>query len=286
MTVANSVARKVNLFTFQSSWIQKLLAPSTLGHRLQNTNWSACKPITSQPPNIVISCGRQAAAAAARIKQQTGCKHIQILNPKGNLSRYDLLLLPKHDEIEAKNVCQFTGSIHAVKKQQSPTKKTATVAVMIGNPEKVYWESQWIKDWQHIKQLGKNITICGSPRLSQDAKSLIREATQIEDSPIWLDEKDGENPYAKLLTEASDFFVTADSINMVNECLATGQTVQLLAANLVNSRRHQNFIQSVQSYLSEKKGLKNPAWPNPIDEITRCDKLQNLLNSPSSFNKG
>ena len=284
MTVANQIAQQVKKLTFQSTWLQKLSAPRTLGHQLQKTIWLKEHPDFTQPPQIIISCGRQAAAAAKIIKNQTGCKHIQILNPKGNLTDYDLLLLPKHDAVHGDNICCFTGSIHNIKPNHSDD--NATVAVILGNPEKGYWEKQWINDWKHIQQLTYDITICGAPRLSQQAKSLIRKTVQIDSLNVWLDDSDGENPFGKLLSEAGIFYVTADSVNMVNECLATGKDVNLLATHNAHSNRHLNFIQSVQTHLSDRQRGDNKPWPNPIEEITRCEKFQNLLNSPSSFNKG
>lgn len=285
-TVADHIAHQVKLYTFQSTWIQRMTAPRALGHRLQETHWVDSHPDLTKPPQIIISCGRQAAAAAKTIKKQTGCKHIQILNPKGNLTDYDLLLLPKHDAVQGVNICCFTGSIHNIKPTTNPSKSNESIAVILGNPAKEYWETHWINDWTRIQNLANHISICGSPRLTQHAKSLIRMNAQIENVNIWLDNSDGENPYQKLLSEAGIFYVTADSINMVNECLATDKEVKLLATNLVQSRRHLSFIDSVTSHLSSRQKDETVLWPNPINEIISCTKLQNLLNSPSSFNKG
>ncbi len=274
------------IFTFQSTWIQKLLAPNKIGHRIQQTNWLNGSPNFNQPPDLVISCGRQAAAAAGKVKQQTGCKHIHVLNPKGKLSDYDLLLLPKHDGLVGDNICCFTGSIHNIRPQSLQANHSQSTAVILGNPEKSYWKKQWIKDWDKIKKRHTNIIICGSPRLSHQAKCIIRQSTQMDSPDIWLDQTDGDNPYSKLLVNSGMFYVTSDSINMVNECLATGQTLHLLASKYIHSTRHQAFIQSVQSHFSKGQLNTKEPWPDPIKEIIHCDKFQNLLKSPSSFKSG
>lgn len=288
LAVAQAAAHEVHCFTFRANYFQRLLAPNALGHRIKQTHWITHKPLLKQAPDLIISCGRQAAAAANALKQKMPCHHIQILNPKGNLAKYNLLLLPRHDGLKGKNIVQFTGSIHSI----SANKQTAevpiqqgTTAVILGNPDIRYWQQQWPTDWEMIKQAHSTIFVCGSPRLSTEAKQIITNCVKPPAS-IWLGYQDGLNPYASLLSLADQFLVTADSINMMNECLATDQTTQLLATQYVTSKRHLRFIQTAQSHISSKAKSVHTPWPDPMTEITSSKQFQNLLKSPSSLSKG
>ncbi len=277
MTLAQAISKEVLCHRFQSTAIQNLLAPKPWGHQLQKTQWLTTPPNTLNKPDLIISCGRKAAALAIHMKKQCGSPLIQILNPKGDLSPYDLLLLPKHDDTQPSNSCLFTGSIHGVRKRTTPDVKM--LAIIIGNPHPSYWKNQWPIDYAGWKEKKAKMFVCGSPRLSPDAQRLIR--SQVDSQNLWLDESDGTNPYPALVNEASEFAVTSDSINMINECMATGHPVQIIGQHDHLSTRHQRFLKSVLAHQNTSAN-----WPQPLEEILHCSELQNLLNSPTSSKSG
>ncbi len=277
IVLAHKLAQQVKCYRFDSSFLQRLMAPHTWPFYFQSTNWHDAIP--SEQPDLIISCGRHAAAAAHWLNKKKQCHHIQILNPKGNLKAYDLLLLPKHDDLTGNHICTFTGSIHNVKLR--PKSKKHKLAIILGNPQASYWQNQWPIDFKQCLSLGMPTHVCGSPRLSNSAKKIIR--VNCKNYSLWLDESDGTNPYEQLLNTASHFAVTIDSINMVNECLATGQSVKLLADNTPISKKHDRFIMSVKQHIRSQEQTN---WPHPMKEIEKCQKIQNLLNSPSSLSTG
>lgn len=278
MTLANALSEQVSCHRFTGTFLQDLLAPSPLGHTLQATQWQSQPPNTQKKPDLIISCGRKAAALARYMKKQWGCPVIQILNPKGNCAVYDVLLLPKHDAIQLDNSCSFTGSIHDISPSEPPSQ--ALLAIMLGNPNDAYWQNAWQQDWLRWQQKNNELFICGSPRLSLKAQQLLR--SHVAPERLWLNESDGPNPYLKLLQKATEFVVSGDSINMVNECLATQKPVEIMGTTDHLSARHQRFLRAVDDHQKNHTSQ----WPHPLDEIAACPKIQKLLNSPTSSKSG
>lgn len=277
LALANLLAHRTICHRFSSTFLQRLSAPRSLFHRWQSTTWQAPAPDASSSPELIISCGRHAAAAAAQLRKTAGGKHLQILNPKGNLSRYDCLLLPSHDLVSTENSCIYQGSLHDIKARPQP--ENPLLAVMIGNPHHSFWP-HWKEQLAEWKSLQLPLFICGSPRLGTEAKSLIRKSNHGDS--IWLDESDGQNPYQQLIASASHFAVSSDSINMINECYATGQKVEIFGQSSHLSSRHQRFLSAFDQHQS---GHNHP-WEQPLEAIKRCEVLQKLLNSPTSSNGG
>lgn len=280
LSLAEHLGKNIQCHRFSLNFTQKLIAPRP--HKTQKILWKKQAPNLHNPPQIIISCGRQAAAVGRAFKKKLNAKHLQILNPKGNLSVYDVLLLPEHDNIKPPNGLQFTGSLHNISRPYLDRQtfdldyQKPLLAVFLGAPDNRYWQQQWIKDWQKIKQNFNDYQkiICGSPRLKAEAKNIIKKVA--DNTQIWLSEQDGANPYPQLLSQADKFFVTADSINMVNESLCTQQAVSLLA-NQKQGSRHRRFINSISPYLtdfSQKQAQKNKL-NNPIEEL--LPKLQQAI---------
>lgn len=281
LSLAEHLGEEIQCHRFALGFGQKIIAPHP--HQAQKIHWQQQAPDLQNPPQIIISCGRQAAAVGRAFKKRlNNVKHLQILNPKGNLSAYDLLLLPEHDAVSPPNSLQFTGSLHNISRswldQQTFDKplKKPLLAVFLGAPNDQYWQLQWGEDWQMIKQNFSEYHkfICGSPRLKKHTQKLIRET--ITDAQIWFSERDGANPYLQLLSQGDKFFVTSDSINMINESLCTQQAVSLLA-NQGLGHRHRQFITDVSPYLTDFNQKQAPSnkLKNPIKEL--LPKLQKAI---------
>ena len=79
-----------------------------------------------------------------------------------------------------------------------------------------------------------------SRRTPAEAKRVIAEALAAEKLGAMWDEL-GENPYLGILASADRLIVTAESISMISEALATGRPVHVLPLE-GEGRRHDAFL--------------------------------------------
>ena len=242
------------------------------------------------PPQVIITCGKTAAAVGKHYVAQTGAQHIQILNPRDQLNHYDLLLIPEHDQQQANNVISTKGSLHNI--NDASLKQFAELphavidaldkpilAVMLGDPGSNFYAD--CETWcQQLKQTfpQHSVFICGSRRTPRGLRTSLQAVAQQHQMQVWFDSPDGDNPYKKLLAIADYFIVSADSINMVSEACATTKPVALLPHTHITSK-HQRFIDSLGNRITSFGagiGQKYTAL-NELHRIKQHDLLQTLL---------
>lgn len=297
MTVAQRLATQTKLHTFKLRQPWKLVAPKIIPGFQYGHQWHTKKPDFSHSPDIIISTGRQAAAMGKFVthffrKAKFQPKHIQILNPKDNTDNYDLLLVPEHDQITGTNIINFKGSLHPFDTQwfktsdRNPSTQAGALTVIIGNPAPDYFKHEFALEVQKIRTLYPQhpILFCGSPRLDEAVLTQIKGLFKPGDSG-WFNQQDGPNPYQNALRHAKHLFVTADSINMMNECASSKAPVTLLAMHQRSNPKHQRFIESMayrwQDFNHDSKQTIQPI-PYALDQIMADARIQKLLNTPSS----
>ncbi len=301
MTLAQRLAHDCSLHTFSLRQPWESFAPRIIPGFQNGFNWQNGKPDFNHPPDIIITTGRKAAAVGKYItqryrKQSTQLKHIQILNPKDNADNYAVLLIPEHDQKKGPNIIRFVGSIHPFSPQwfsqsvHPSSNQINPIAVIIGNPPSQYFRQEFKTELQQIRVQypEQPIEICGSPRLSEKIIGAIKPLLNPNDT-FWFNLDDGPNPYQTLLQQAKHLFVTADSINMLNECAGSDAPVTLLATNCIQNPKHKRFIDSLTNrWQSFTEHAAKPIVPIPyaLDEIINDVNFQKLLKSPSSSNDG
>ena len=285
MTLADALARTYHLerITVPAPW--RWILPyrlAGLGHAIRS-QWR--EPLVS--PQFIISTGRQMAGVGRWLKKHhhPQAQHIHILNPGYHFSDIDVVLIPEHDRHQYPKAIQFRGNLHPYSPlwfkhhAQADTKHITTIALFIGNPGQTYFKQQFKTDLQRIRDVFKSakIFLCGSPRLNRATQAFIRDLILPTES-LWLHCQDGDNPYQKLLAKADKIFVTADSINMMNEAGASTAAVTLLARDYIQSKKHHRFMQSIEHRLSEFEGLdKAQPLPDPVKELLEnTDLLERL----------
>ena len=292
MTLANSLAKTVNLYPFVLSQPWKALSPRVIPGFKKGLTFLNQQPNANQPPQIIITTGRKAAAVGKFTTQKLRkegkqIKHIQILNPKDSHGNYDLLLIPEHDKVNGGNIVTYKGSLHPYSPQwfQAARIKYSeydlTVAVLLGNPSTEYFNHNFKHDLDKIRAIYPHqaLMICGSPRLSDEVQSKIKTLLKPNDH-YWFNQHDGPNPYPQILIQAKHIFVTADSINMMNECAGSNSALTLLATDFVPSNKHQRFINSLQHRWQGFANNEHTIKPSPyvVDNILNHTKLQNLIS--------
>lgn len=280
VALANKLSDEISLFhcTIRQPWLS--FAPRILPRFGKNIIWEKDKPDVSQPPQIIITCGRRMAAIGKYYKRLLACKHIQILNPGDNPKKYDLLICPEHDEIKGDNVITTQGSLHGISvaslakiKCSDVINTIKNITLFIGNPGKLFFQEMDKLAFNMDKHYPNHkVIICGSRRTPKKQHEQIKNSFK-QAQLIWLSDNDGENPYLKFLACSDVIVVTADSINMVSEACATDKAVIVVGQNFI-SPKHQRFIDSVEDRLSDFNNLnKNSAPLSTLDNV-----VQSIVN--------
>lgn len=222
---------------FPWKWLPTGLIP------LKPSSFKSSYSLNADPPQVVISCGRQAALGALTLKQIHGEKLFAIClqNPKIKRDRFDLIIAPEHDQLSGDNVVSTLGAMHHLSLSNLQTaasigliggleKLTARfVAVLLGGPNKYYAfdEADVANLKLHLKSViadDLQLAIIPSRRTPVSAIQALEKEFG-EDHFVW--DQQGENPYLPALALCSYCVVTSDSVSMISEATATGQPVYI-----------------------------------------------------------
>lgn len=209
----------------------------------------------SPHPRAIVSCGRSGGIASILVRRTFEAPpfSIHLQNPGCELSRFDLVVAPEHDELSGSNVISTLGALHPL----SPGTLTRLAelpapeglrdlprpfaAVLLGGPNKYYRFdvddiSSLTKRLHRAAAQGIALAILPSRRTPEHAiETLRREFGQRH----FLWNGLTENPYRHALAQAAHLIVTCDSVSMISEAAATGRPVHV--EFLKAHRRPQKF---------------------------------------------
>ena len=209
-----------------------LLAPLTAIEALDGG------PLAPPWPRLLIASGRQAAAPSIAIRRaaQGRCFTVQIQTPAVALDRFDLVVPPAHDEVAGANVISTLGALHRVTaarlaaeaerwRQRLVHLPRPLVAVLLGGSNGVYrlGAAEMRALAIGLQGLGAGLAVTPSRRTAPEAVGALREGLAGVPAAIW--DMAGDNPYFGYLGLADYVVVTADSVSMTSEALATGKPV-------------------------------------------------------------
>lgn len=197
-------------------------------------------------PDVLITTGRHSVPAALRVrnasKRKTLCVHIQdpVLDPE----RFDLIIVPRHDDVRGARVMTTRGGLHRLSPQLLQTEADKFraqfahlprpwVAVLIGGANAVYQFSprEMIPLATQLAALAKensaSLLVTPSRRTGEANLAVLQAA--VHDVPHYVWDGTGANPYYAMLALADYILVTCDSVNMVSEAATTGKPVQVIS---------------------------------------------------------
>ncbi len=250
-------------------------------------------------PDLWIACGRSSIPYTQKIKHWSAqnTRTIQLLNPKTSLKYYDLIIPPKHDMLDGKNVFSIIGSPNQITDQilekahlefqakinQYPDPK---IAILIGgNTKRNKLQSS---DYQEIlniiralikQKMSLFITVSRRTpaKLTEQLKKLALSHKNIW---LWSGEKES-NPYFAFLASAKAILVTSDSTNMLTEACSTGKPVYMIKFQNLNPK-FLNLYQDLEqnSRLKQFDGrIEDWDYP-PLNETEKCaEKILSLYLS-------
>jgi mitochondrial fission protein ELM1 len=193
-------------------------------------------------PGLVVGCGGAGARVAAALRRP-GVKVVAIQHPRMQLMKFDLVVAARHDGIAGDNVIVTRTALHLVTAERLEAEaevwrpvfggmRRPLVAVLLGGSNGRY-RFEFAEAHELVMQLrdmmekdGVGVVITPSRRTDAEAVAILRRA--LEPLGAWIWDGVGENPYFGMLGLADAIVVTADSVSMVSEAVATAVPVMLV----------------------------------------------------------
>ena len=237
-------------------------------------------------PDILISCGRKSAPAAAAIKKKNkGTLAIHLQVPPLPPEAFDTVIVPEHDNLRGPNVLVTRGSLHKLTEEKLVSarvefaplfeKYTAPrIGVLVGGSTKRQTFSIGLakdlvsKIANAQKELqNASILLTTSRRTGEENAKIITEKLSGPNAFIWNGE--GKNPYFGILAWSDYLIVTSDSANMLSEACFTGKPVYIydLPGGSKRLRRFQEKLIE-EGYARPFQGMLTPFSSPRLDEMT------------------
>jgi mitochondrial fission protein ELM1 len=251
-------------------------------------------------PDLLIASGRQSILPALYVKQASHNKTtvVYIQNPVISPTRFDLVVAPRHDKLQGKNVVVTQGALHRVTTSRLAAEKqkfaefeklpSPRIAVMLGGTNRSYtFDDQaahnLANQLQSLQQTyNAGLMISASRRTEKSHIQILKNALDPQKTYIW--DNDGPNPYFGMLAWADAILVTCDSISMITEASSTGKPVYLLrlpGGDTKFNAFHTDMTQ--QGYIRWFEGQLDLTQPNALNETADvAEHVKNLLRSRQS----
>jgi uncharacterized protein len=193
-------------------------------------------------PDLLIATGRHSVAASILVKKLSGGKTrtVQLQNPVIGSNHFDLVVVPRHDELHGNNIISTRGALHRITPEllrKGAERLEAEIAhlarpyvgVLIGGSNAAYRLGP--TEMTHLarqlvsvaRDLNASLLVTPSRRTNEECLTILK--AELAPVPHYLWDMRGENPYFGLLGLADFIVVTADSVNMVSESASTGKPV-------------------------------------------------------------
>jgi mitochondrial fission protein ELM1 len=224
-----------------------LLHPKAPWNRLSPRLWVrpswavGCQSLAAAP-HVAIGAGGAGARIAAAVRGPA-TKAVAVQHPRMKLSAFDLVMAARHDGIAGDNVVITRTALHRVTPARlaeaaarwgpvfAPLRRPL-VAVLLGGANGRYRfdTAQALELAIMLESMaraaGAGLVITGSRRTDPATIGILRQV--LAPRGAWFWDGTGENPYFGMLACADAIIVTADSVSMVSEAVATAAPVFLV----------------------------------------------------------
>ena len=216
--------------------------------------------ITTPDEPLAIGCGGKAAPVLAALKRR-GRLVVQIQHPRMDARRFDQVVVTRHDGLTGPNVVVTRTALHRVTPARLAAARAAwadrlahlprpLVAVLLGGSNGRFRleEAEGVALGRQLAAMmrgdGAGVAVTPSRRTAPLVVDAIREAIEPLGGFVW--DGTGDNPYFGLLACADAIVVTADSVSMVSEAVATAAPV-FIAELPGRSRRIGAFLEGLRA---------------------------------------
>jgi mitochondrial fission protein ELM1 len=256
-------------------------------------------PVALPFPDLLIATGRHSIPASLYARRETLAARtrtltVQLQNPVIDPSRFDLVVVPRHDGLTGPNVMTTRGALHRVtpemlKREAEKFLPTVAhlpsprIAVLIGGSNAVYHLTprEIVPLTQQlaslVKEKGGSLMITPSRRTGAENLSILQSG--LKDSPAYIWDGQGDNPYYGMLGLADIILVTCDSVNMVSEACTTGKPVYVIDL-AGGSDKFRRFHQSMRDdgLTRPFTGSLEPYSYEPLNDVGMvADRIRQML---------
>ena len=164
-------------------------------------------------PDLLITCGRSCAAIGIAVKRASRGRTflVQIQDPRIGRPSYDLMVVPEHDPARGAKVVVTRGAVHRVTPERLAEARERFATATAHLP---------------AERHGAGLLVTASRRTGAAGETLLRE--RLANTPAFIWDGTGENPYFAFLALADAILVTEDSVSMVSEAASTGKPVLVI----------------------------------------------------------
>ncbi len=233
-------------------------------------------------PDVLVSCGRRSGLMSIAVRRASGgrCLTVHVQDPQASSRRFDLVVAMLHDRIRGPNVIRSLTALHAVTPEELGDARALwwprfaalprpLTGVLIGGSTRrhpfTYDDADRLADGLlALTAEGHGLAITASRRTPEKVCQQLRRRLQGE--AVWFWDGTGDNPYFAILGLADRLVVTADSLSMVSEALATGTPVE--AFDFGGGRRQRTFLEGLlgAGYVRLFEGATDaPLRRSPVD---------------------
>lgn len=202
-------------------------------------------PLAGSLPDIAIASGRRTVAYLRKIKQLSQGRTFTVFlkDPRNGTGAADFIWVPAHDQLRGDNVLATVTSPHRMSPDalaqaaQAPPHNLGAhrgrkVALLVGGNSRHYTfaPADNAALTGHLDQLvasGAVLLATPSRRTPPALQSAVQAIVERSGGFFWSGV--GQNPLLAMLALADAIVVTADSVNMVGEAVATGKPVYVFA---------------------------------------------------------
>ncbi len=196
-------------------------------------------------PDLLIATGRHSVAASILVRKLSGghTRTVQLQNPVIASKHFDLVVVPRHDELHGDNIISTRGALHRITPKLlrkgaeclEPELAGLTrpyVGVLIGGSNAAYrlGPTEMTRLARQLvsvaRDLKASLLVTPSRRTNEECLAILE--AELAPVPHYLWNMAGENPYFGLLGLADFIVVTGDSVNMVSESVSTGKPVYVV----------------------------------------------------------
>ena len=237
---------KIDFITCDLSFVKMISLPNIINLLLKSG--VKLPKIPEKKIDFIFAAGRRSALAAVLLKKQyPQAQIIQLMRPNLPAKYFDTIITPKYDDYpHADFEVIFNPNIINENITKNIPQDKKILNVIIGGDTKFNKVSAQI-----ISQLSQNlitlkkqtncqIAVTTSRRTSAENinifKALLPEDIFLY---IWRD-NDSDNPYIKMLNQATHILVSQDSISMIGDALATEKPVYVIKSGF-GDKKHRKF---------------------------------------------
>jgi mitochondrial fission protein ELM1 len=217
--------------------------PRLLGSTLLSLSRESRSAVSGKPPDVIVAAGLRSVPVVREIKRRSEgkTKLIHVGHPRLSPKHFDVVVAtPQYPVAEHPHLLRIPYAMTRVGTDGPPDEAFLAAfppprrVLILGGPT-LYWRltandaGQALDDlFEAARREGGSVLVVGSPRTPKKALDRITARVAKARVPALLVPREGPPSFASLLALGDSFFVTADSVAMVSDAIATGKPVGLI----------------------------------------------------------